>query len=207
MRPRGIPAENIAQARYRLSRSARHSFNEAAGNTRGKLARTDMDRSYPGADASMRPRGIPAENKTKGAAHVLINTTRSASMRPRGIPAENVAPSRSAPYVEQQQVASMRPRGIPAENAKNTSCTVVAFYRIASMRPRGIPAENAYSLRTSASVPNLRFNEAAGNTRGKPDRPGSSNRPAGFNEAAGNTRGKPGHGARTDQASGSTPLQ
>ena len=91
--------------------------------------------------------------------------------------------------VEQHQVASMRPRGIPAENARTLSCRVVRSW--ASMRPRGIPAENIIQT-TSGSVPNLRFNEAAGNTRGKHTggkrcwrRPSVC-----FNEAAGNTRGK-----------------
>ena len=58
------------------------------------------------------------------------------------------------------------------------------------MRPRGIPAENSRS-RSGLPWGRVRFNEAAGNTRGKrrrPRRPSASR--AGFNEAAGNTRGK-----------------
>ena len=64
------------------------------------------------------------------------------------------------------------------------------------MRPRGIPAENlrnrSRDIKDGSAAPG--FNEAAGNTRGKPvdltadDSAGSTT--LSFNEAAGNTRGK-----------------
>ena len=114
----------------------------------------------------------------------------------------------------------MRPRGIPAENRASWNASSEASMPTASMRPRGIPAENSQRLDVwSSAHRSARFNEAAGNTRGKRRGlvPGSaatmfveaSMRPRGipaenyngyvahmhcvdisFNEAAGNTRGK-----------------
>ena len=59
MRPRGIPAENLAG--YLFDISPKPCFNEAAGNTRGKHTAM-LDEARENVPASMRPRGIPAEN-------------------------------------------------------------------------------------------------------------------------------------------------
>ena len=67
----------------------------------------------------------------------------------------------------------MRPRGIPAENSERCVKEMIkaeACASIASMRPRGIPAENVGSrlLGVLGDQAMGCFNEAAGNTRGKP---------------------------------------
>ena len=183
MRPRGIPAENRESSEPPTLPHPR--FNEAAGNTRGKPQGPEY-RTREARSASMRPRGIPAENPrpsqwpTTGPTRFneAAGNTRG---KPRGTSAcgrqvrpgfneaaGNTRGKRGYPPPDRSPArpASMRPRGIPAENVqvkrKMKECP-----ECASMRPRGIPAENGRSC-TAPARPRSCFNEAAGNTRGKP---------------------------------------
>ena len=84
MRPRVIPAEDRADDDIVFCRPG--SFNEAAGNPRGRpegLESTFADLTA----ASMRPRVIPAEDALGAALDPPMDT---ASMRPRVIPAEDL---------------------------------------------------------------------------------------------------------------------
>ena len=90
-----------------------------------------------------------------------------ASMRPRGLPADDVihpSPASSA----WMSHASMRPRGLPADDPLPLGQIKHEVFEIdASMRPRGLPADDfMHSRRGYEFSSRTRFNEAAGTTRG-----------------------------------------
>ena len=173
MRPRGIPAENSScLAAADCHGSLIISFNEAAGNTRGKRPYSRAGpRQFFGTECFNEAAGNTRGKRSHVGDVRGVPEADDASMRPRGIPAENLGGRR-------RSSTSTRPGGFN-EAAGNTrgkprprDCVyphVCMGQPPASMRPRGIPAENATVVvesrtRTRARV---RFNEAAGNTRGK----------------------------------------
>ena len=132
--------------------------------------------------ASMRPRELPAEDdpwrpcsRAPGSRgfNEAAGVTRGRPLRAAKRPGE--------------PLASMRPRELPAEDVLSRQSLPHAA--AASMRPRELPAEDDQAALAS-HVPLVRFNEAAGVTRGRrrPSR-SSSGLLGSFNEAAGGTRG------------------
>ena len=184
MRPRGVPRGSRASPRLRPLSC--WCFNEAAGRTpRKPTSRREAGQRGVHA-ASMRPRGVPRGSRPSRRRQEGVQ--RAASMRPRGVP-RGSRPSR--PQHPPHLAASMRPRGVP-RGSHGRDRRAVRAGRAASMRPRGVPRGSRRRTAPPTSSPRARFNEAAGRTPRKPNRPTSfAIRPTSFNEAAGRTPRKP----------------
>ena len=108
----------------------------------------------------MRPRGLPADDAYAGTRATV--SPADASMRPRGLPADDL--DRRRGRQQDPGPASMRPRGLPADDGQ---LPAGLHRRVgASMRPRGLPADDISSRSLSRGHNGIRFNEAAGTTRG-----------------------------------------
>ena len=133
MRPRVIPAEDLNRRCWTPTQTT--SFNEAAGNPRGR------PESQPAAPQSYQRFNEAAGNpRGRLEPHAKQRRRRAASMRPRVIPAEdgNMQTTSDFPVI----LASMRPRVIPAED--DDMRQLVDHQVGASMRPRVIPAEDVH---------------------------------------------------------------